>query len=139
MISQMLNLALPMSEPTLDPTVQPQLRLNTAGCDTDRIIIWLLHHMRHFDTDYAMIPPALQTRMEVPWDLCMEEYPKLWWNSIFTTWKAGSPSEDVSLAMTFISTSCREFNARRLALDLSYKMAIWYPASKVDDEEGVSP
>ena len=67
--------------------------------------------MQHHDTDYAMLPPALQSNLDVPWDLRMEEYPKLWQNSIYTTWKAGSPGVEVSLAMTFISSSCREFDS----------------------------
>ena len=87
------------------------------------------------DTDYAMLPSALQSNLDVPWDLHMEEYPKLWRNSIFTTWKAGSPGQEVSLAMTFVSTSRREFNSGRLALDIADGAAIWYPASKVDDDE----
>ena len=35
--------------------------------------------------------------------------------------------------MTFVSTSCREFDSGQLALDITDKTAIWYPASKVDD------
>ena len=72
----MLCLVLPMSEPSVDPTVQPQLCLDTVSCDTDRMIIWLLHHMRHHDTDYAMMSPALQSNLDLPGDLHMEEYPK---------------------------------------------------------------
>ena len=64
----------------------------------------------------------------------MEEYPKLWWNSIYTTWKAGSPGVEVSLAMTFISTSHRRSSdSGRLALDIADRVAIQYRASKVDD------
>ena len=87
------------------------------------------------DTDYAMMPPALQSNLDVPWNLRMEEYPKLWQNSIYTTWKAGSPREEVSLAMTFISTSHREFNSGQLVLDISDGAAIRYLASRVDDED----
>ena len=89
--------------------------------------------MRHHDTDYTMLPPALQSNLDVPWDLCMEEYPKLWQNSIYTTWKVGSPGVEVGLAMTFISTSHREFDSGQLMLDIADKTAIQYPASKVDD------
>ena len=99
------------------------------------MIIRLLHHMQHHDTDYAMMPPALRSNLDVPWDLCMEEYPKLWWNSIYTTWKAGFPGEEVGLAMTLVSTSCREFDSGQLMLDISDGAAIWYPASKVDNED----
>ena len=124
-----------MLQPSGDPTVQPQLYLDTAGCDADCMIIWLLHYMQHHDTDYTMLPPALRSNLDVPWDLCMEEYPKLWWNSIYTTWKAGSPGVEVSLAMTFVSTSCREFNSGQLVLDIADRAAIQYPASKVDNIE----
>ena len=127
-------LVLPMSEPSTDPTVQPQLCLDTAGCDADHMIIQLLHHMRHHDMDYAMMPPVLRSNLDVSWDLCMEEYPKLWQNSIYTTWKAGFPRKEVSLAMTFISTSHREFDSGQLVLDISDGAAIWYPALKVDDK-----
>ena len=65
----------------------------------------------------------------------MEEYPKLWQNSIYTTWKAGSPREEVGLAMTFVSTSHREFDSGRLILDISDGVAIRYPALKVDNED----
>ena len=124
-----------MLEPSGDPTVQPQLCLDTASCDTDHMIIWLLHHMWHHDMDYAMLPPALQSNLDVPWDLHMEEYPKLWQNSIYTTWNAGSPREEVSLAMTFVSTSHREFDSGRLVLDIADGAAIQYPASKVDNDD----
>ena len=65
----------------------------------------------------------------------MEEYPKLWWNSIYTTWKAGFPGEEVGLAMTFVSTSCREFDSSWLVLDISDGMAIWYLVLKVDNDD----
>ena len=52
---------------------------------------------------------------------------------IYTTWKAGSPRVEVGLAMTFVSTSCREFDSGRLALDIADMVAIQYLASKVDD------
>ena len=84
-VPHMLCLVLPMSEPTADLTVRPQLCLDTASCDADHMIIWLLHYMRRHDTDYTVMPPALQSNLDVPWDLCMEEYPKLWQNSIYTT------------------------------------------------------
>ena len=115
--------------------VWPQLCLDTAGCDADRMIIWLLHHMWCHDTDYAMMPPALRSNLDVPWDLHMEEYQKLWQNSIYTTWKSGFPGEEVSLAMTFISTSHREFDSGRLVLDISDGAAICHLASKVNNED----
>ena len=43
MIPHMPCLALPMSQPSGDPTVQPQLCLDSASCDADHMIIWLLH------------------------------------------------------------------------------------------------
>ena len=131
----MLCLVLPISKPSVDPTVWPQLCLDTASCDADRMIIQLLHHMQCHDTDYVMMPPPLRSNLDVPWDLLVEEYPKLWWNSIYKTWKVGFPREEVSLAMTFISTSHREFDSGRLVLDISDGMAIQYLASKVDSED----
>ena len=135
-VPRMPCLVLPMSEPTVDLTVWPQLSLDTASCDADHMIIWLLHHMWCHDTDYTMMPPALQSNLDVPWDLHMEEYLKLWQNSIYTTWKAGFSRQEVGLAMTFISTSHREFDSGQLALDISDGTAIRYPASKVDNEDG---
>ena len=55
-IPHMPCLALPMSQPSGDPTVWTQLCLDSASCDADHMIIWLLHCMRHHDTDYAMMP-----------------------------------------------------------------------------------
>ena len=46
------------------------------------------------------------------------------------------PGEEVGLAMTFVSTSHREFNSGRLVLDISDETAIWHPSSKVDDKDG---
>ena len=97
------------------------------------MIIQMLHHMQHHDTDYAMMPPALQSNVDMLWELRMEEYPKLWQNEIYTTWKVGSPSVEVGLAMTFISTSRREFDSHRLAFDIADVAAIQYPVSWVDD------
>ena len=65
-IPRMPCLALPMSEPSTDPTVWPQLCLDTASCDANHMIIQLLHHMQCHDTDYAMMPPALQSNLDVP-------------------------------------------------------------------------
>ena len=124
-----------MLEPSGDPIVQPQLCLDTAGCDANCMIIWLLHYMWHHDIDYAMLPLALRSNLDVPWDLCMEEYPKLWQNSIYTTWKAGSPGVEVSLAMTFVSTSHNKFDSGRLTLDIADRAAIRYQALKVDNDD----
>ena len=71
--------------------------------------------------------------MDVPWELRMEEYPKLWQNEIYTTWKAGCPGVEVGLAMTFVSRGHREFHSSRLALNIAYTVAIRYPALRVDD------
>ena len=105
----------------------PRHCLDTASCDA--------HCMWHHDMEYAVMPPALRCNLNVPWDLYMEEYLKVWWNSTYTTWKTGFPGEEVTLAMTFISTSHREFDSGQLMLDISDGGAIWYPASKVDDED----
>ena len=126
-------LALPMSQPSKDPTVRPQLCLDSAGCDADHMIIWLLHYVRCHDTDYAMLPPVLWSNVDMPWELHMKEYPKLGQNSIYTTWKAGSPGVEVGLAMTLVSTSRREFDSGPLTLDIADTVAIWYLALRVDD------
>ena len=89
--------------------------------------------MQRHDTDYAMLPLVLRSNVDVPWELCIEEYPKLWQNSIYTTWKAGCLGVEVGLAMTFVSMSCREFDSGRLALDIADTAAIRFPASRVDD------
>ena len=89
--------------------------------------------MQCHDTDYAMLPPALRSNLDMPLELCMEEYPKLLQNSVYTTWRAGSPRVEVGLAMSFVSMSCREFDSGRLTLDIADTAAIWYPASRVDN------
>ena len=120
----------------VDPTVQPQLHLDTAGCNADHLVIQLLHNMRQLNTEYAIKPPALRPSMEVPWDIHMEDYPKLWQNSTYITWKVGSPSEDAGIAKTFVSSCCRKFNTWRVTVDILDETAIQYPASKVDNDEG---
>ena len=85
------------------------------------------------DTDYIMLPPVLQSNEDMPWELHMEEYPKLWQNKIYTTWKAGCLGVEVGLAMTFVSMSRREFDSSQLVLDIADTAAIQYPASRVDD------
>ena len=64
----------------------------------------------------------------------MEEYPKLWENEVFMTWKAGSPGVDVGLAMNFVHTCRMEYNAQRMILDISNVTIIHYPAAQVDEE-----
>ena len=132
-VSHMQCLALPMSQPSGDLTVRPQLCLDSAGCDANRMIIQLLHCMWHHDMDYAMLPPASRSNMDVPWELRMEEYPKLWQNEVYTTWKAGYSGVEVGLVMTFVSISHREFDSSRLALDIADTAAIQYLASRVDN------
>ena len=85
------------------------------------------------DTDYAIMPPVLWSNVNMPWELHMEEYPKLWQNEIYTTWKVGCPGEEVGLAMTFVSTSHREFDSHQLTFDIADAATIWYPVSRVDD------
>ena len=77
--------------------------------------------------------PALRSNVDVPWEFRMEEYPKLWQNEIYTTWKAGCPGVEVGMAMTFVSTSRREFNSSQLVLDIVDTAAIQYLALRVDD------
>ena len=71
MVLHMLYLALPMSQPTGDPIIQPQLCLDSACCDADLMIIWL------FTTC------GIVTRI-MPW--CLQCYGLMWtclWNSIW--------------------------------------------------------
>ena len=63
----------------------------------------------------------------------MEEYPKLWGNEIYTTWKVGCPWEVVGLAMTFVSMNSREFDSHRLVFDIADAVAIRHLASRVDN------
>ena len=79
------------------------------------------------------MPLALWSNVDVPWELCMEEYPKLWQNKIYTTWKVGSPRVEVGLAMTFVSMSRREYDSHRLTFDIADVVAIRYPALWIDD------
>ena len=65
----------------------------------------------------------------------MEEYPRLWENEVFMTWKVGSPGVDVGLAMNFVSTCCMEYNTQRIILDISDATIIHYPAAQVDEED----
>ena len=83
--------------------------------------------------DYAMLSLALRSNVDVPLELHMEEYPKLWQNATYTTWKAGCPRVEVGLAMTFVSTSRREFNSGQLMSDIADTAAIQYLALRVDD------
>ena len=63
----------------------------------------------------------------------MEEYPKLWQNEFYTTWKAGCSGVEVGLAMTFVSMSHREVDSHQLVLDIADVAAIQYTALRVDD------
>ena len=65
----------------------------------------------------------------------MEQYPKLWENEVFMTWKAGSPGVDVSLAMNFVGTCRVEYDTQRIILDISNVTIIHYPAAQVDGED----
>ena len=82
MISKMLHLALLALMLTVDPSVLPLLCLDLAGCDVDCLFIWLLQNIRWHDTEYAIMPLVLQCSLVIPWDLHMEDFPKLWQNSI---------------------------------------------------------
>ena len=66
----------------------------------------------------------------------MEEFPKLWWNTTYRSWKAGCPSEEVGIAMTLVSTNHREFDPQRLVVDISDAKTIQYPALNVDEDSG---
>ena len=110
MIPKMPYLALLASMSTVDPSIQPTLKLDQAGCNMDNLFIWLLNNMRRHNTEYAIMSPVLQSSMSMLWDLQMEDFPKLWQNSVYIMWKQGFPSEDVGLAMTLVTTSRTEYD-----------------------------
>ena len=114
---------------------RPQLCLDSTSCDADCMLIQMLHCIRRHNTDYAMMPPAFCTSLMLPWEIQMEEYPKLWENEVFMTWKTGSPGVDVGLAMNFIGTCHVEYNAQRIILDISDATIIHYLAAQVDEED----
>ena len=135
MIPIMPHLALPVLMSTMDPSVEPVLHLDVPSCDMDCLLIWLLHNMLQHNVEYTIMPPALQHSMSIPWDICMENFLKLWQNSIYVTWKKGSPGEDVGIAMTLITTCRKEYDPRRVVLDISDDTTIRYLALKVDDDK----
>ena len=61
----------------ITPDAWPQLCLDSTLCDADCMLIWMLHRIRHHNTDYAMMPLAFRTSLMLPWEIQMEEYPKL--------------------------------------------------------------
>ena len=123
-------LALPIT-----PDAEPQLCLDSTSCDADCMLIQMLHHIRRHNTDNAMMPPAFRTSLMLPWEIRMEEYPKLWENEVFMMWKAGFLGVDVSLAINFVGTCHTEYDAQRIILDISNGTIIHYPAAQVDEED----
>ena len=122
-------LALPIT-----PDTQPQLCLDSASCDAECMLIQKLHRIRCHNTNYAMMPLAFCTSLMLPWEIRMEEYPKLWENEVFMTWKAGSPGVDVGLAMNFVCTCHTEYDAQKMILDISNTTIIHHPLAQVDEE-----
>ena len=104
MIPYMLHLTLPASMSNVDPSVPPMLHLDLAGCNADCLFIWLLHNMQWHDMEYAIMPPALWCSLVIPWEIRMEEFPKLWQNTTYITCKVGTPDQDVGLAMKLVTT-----------------------------------
>ena len=131
----MPHLVLPASMSNMDPSASSMLHLDLAGCDADCLFIQLLHNVWQNNTEYAVMPPALRHSLVIPWDIRMEEFPKLWQNTIYITWKAGAPSQDVDLAMTLVTTCRKEFETRRMVIDISNEAQIQYPASNLDDDD----
>ena len=119
----------------ITPDTRPQLCLDSVLCDADCILIWVLHRIRHHNTDYAMMPPAFCTSLMLPWEIRMEEYSKLWENEVFMMWKAGSPGANVGLAMNFVHTCHTEYDTQRMILDISDATIIRYLAARVDKED----
>ena len=129
-IPRQLFFVLPITADT-----QPQLCLDSASCDADCMLIWMLHHIRHHNIDYTMMPLVFCTSLMLPWETRMEEHPKLWENEMFMMWKAGSLGVDVSVAMNFIHTCCTEYDAQKIILDISDATIIHHPAAQVDEED----
>ena len=123
-------LVLPITRDT-----QPQLCLDSASCNADCMLIWKLHHIWRHNTNYTMMPPAFCTSLMLPWEIRMEEYPKLWENEVFMMWKAGSLGVDVGLAMNFVCTCRTEYDAQKMILDISDVTIIHYPPAQVDEED----
>ena len=132
MIPRMPHLAFLALSSSVDPSVQSMLHLDLAGCNADDLYIWLLHTMWQNDTEYAIMPPALQRSLMIPWEICTEEILKLWQNTTFITWKADAPSQDVGLAMTLFTTCHKEYKTRRMVIDISNEALIQYMASNLN-------
>ena len=120
---------------SITPDTQPQLCLDSALCDADCMLVWKLHRIRHHNTDYAMMPPVFHTSLMLPWEIQMEEYPTLWENEVFMTWKAGSPGVNVGLAMNFVCTCPMEYDTQKMILDISDATIIHYLLAQVDEED----
>ena len=136
MIPHMPHLALQVSSSSVDPSVLPMLCLDLSGCEADDLYIWLLHTIWRNDTEYTILPPALRPSHIIPWELRMEETLKLWQNTTYETWKVGAPGQDVGLVLMVVTTSHKEYEHRRMVMDISNEALIQYPASNLDDDDG---
>ena len=65
----------------------------------------------------------------------MEEEPKLWQNVTYIIWKVGAPGWEVGLALTVVTTSHKEFEHKRMVVDISNEALIKYLASNLDDNK----
>ena len=128
MIPHMPHLTLPASSSSMNPSVPPMLRLDLAGCNADDLYIWLLYTMWQNDTEYAVMPLALQLRIE--------DIQKLWKNTTYVTWKVGAPGQDIGLVMTVVTICCKEYKTKRMVIDTSDEAIIQYPVSNLDDDDG---
>ena len=63
----------------------------------------------------------------------MEEMPKLWQN-INITWKAGTPGQDVGLALTAVTTNCKEYDNKKMVVDISNEVLIKYLALNLNED-----
>ena len=119
----------------ITPDTWPQLCLDPASWDADCMPTQKPHRIRHHNTDYAMMPLAFRTSLMLPWEIRMEEHPKLWENEVFMMWKAGSLGVDVGLAMNFICTCHTEYDTQKMILDISDAMIIRHLPAQVDEED----
>ena len=133
-IPHMPLLVLPATSDSVDPSMAPTLHLDLPRCEVDNLYIWLLHTLWHQDAEFAIMPPALRHLCLVPWEIGMEQVPKLWQNITYIMWKAGAPDQKVSLVLTIVTTNCKEYNSKKIVVGISNEALIKYPESKLDKD-----
>ena len=134
-IPHMPFLALPAVSASMLPSVPPTLCLDMPGCQADDLYMWLLHTMWGQDKEFTIMPLVLQHHCLIPWELCKEEEPKLWQNVTYITWKAAAPGQEVGLVLTVVTTNHKEFENKRMVVDISNEALIKYRVSNLDEDK----